>query len=59
MTGAVLWLVIRSFFRVRAFTRTVSAIATGVAGFALLVALAPPLPDGGAWRDWLIHFLSG
>jgi len=35
------------------------SVAAGVAGLALLIAIAPPLPDGGAWRDWLIHFLRG
>jgi hypothetical protein len=58
-TGAALWLAIRTLFRARASARTASAIVTGLAAFALFVALAPPLPDGGAWRDWLIHFLNG
>jgi hypothetical protein len=58
-TAAALWLAIRTLFRARVSARTASAIATGVAAFALFVALAPPLPDGGPWRDWLIHFLNG
>jgi hypothetical protein len=58
-TAAALWLPLRTLFRERVLIRTASAAATGFAALALLIAFAPPLPDGGAWRDWLIHFLNG
>lgn len=58
-TAAALWLSLRALLRARAFPATATAVATGLAGFVVLVALAPPLPDGGAWREWLIAFLNG
>src|SRR5262249_59975851 len=58
-TAAALWPPVKSLFRGRALLLATTAVAAGIAGLAALIAVAPPLPDGGRLRGWLIHFLQG
>jgi hypothetical protein len=57
-TAAALWFGIRRLFSARPSFNAATAAAAGIAALALLIAFAPPLPDGGQWRDWLIHFIQ-
>jgi hypothetical protein len=56
-TLAALWLSLRALSPASRRWKTAAAAASGFAGLALVIVFAPPLPDGGAWRDWLVHFL--
>jgi len=58
-TAGALWLGVRSLFGKRSIVRTAAAVGMGILALVLLIAIAPPLPDGGHWRDWLINFLEG
>jgi hypothetical protein len=58
-TVGALWLGVRSLFATRATARTAAAVGAGVLALVVLIAIAPPLPDGGEWRNWLINFLEG
>ena len=56
-TAAALWLALRKL-SADPWWRTAASIGAGLMGVALVIDVAPPLPSGGAWRDWLIHFLK-
>ncbi|HEV8230892.1 MAG TPA: hypothetical protein VGQ75_00975 [Thermoanaerobaculia bacterium] len=58
-TAGALWLGVGSLFGTRSTVKTAVAVGTGILALVLLIAIAPPLPDGGQWRSWLIHFLEG
>jgi hypothetical protein len=58
-TAAALWLGVGSVFGTRSTVKTAAAVGTGILALVVLIAVAPPLPDGGHWRSWLIHFLEG
>ena len=58
-TAAALWASVRNLSQPASRWRIAASIGAGFAALALVIELAPPLPDGGAWRDWLIHFLKG
>jgi hypothetical protein len=57
-TGAALWLSVRRLSPDFPRWRTAAAVAAGLAALALLIAFAPPLPNGGQWRTWLINFVK-
>jgi hypothetical protein len=58
-TVGALWLGVRSLFATRSTVRTAAAVGAGLLALVVLIAIAPPLPDGGDWRNWLINFLEG
>ncbi|HKF42558.1 MAG TPA: hypothetical protein VKG01_05610 [Thermoanaerobaculia bacterium] len=58
-TAAALWVSVRRLSPADSAWRTAAAVGAGFMALALVIELAPPLPGGGAWRDWLIHFLKG